>query len=153
MASVNNYDTYQATALPLGMYLFWLGEVYKLEVASYGLKTTSKTIYVHLRMLPGFSHNNCVGLAQIVRPHLDYCECVTGCDEFIWNYMYASRSSFIIFTINLVHSNTAESSSERYCEYTSCGCSVLRSKYESMVGTAHFWRQVLVSSNHLEISW
>ena len=44
----------------------------KLRVESYGLKTVSKPLHVLMRKLLGFSHNDCVGMAQIVRPHLDY---------------------------------------------------------------------------------
>ena len=50
-------------------YMFWA--VYELWLASYGLKTVSNTLRVLLRMLVSFSHNNCVGMARIVRPHLD----------------------------------------------------------------------------------
>ena len=45
--------------------------VYELRLASYGLKTVSNTLRVLLRTLLSFSRNNCVGMAGMVRPHLD----------------------------------------------------------------------------------
>ena len=67
-------------------YMFWA--VYELRLASYGLKTLSNTLRVLLRTLLSFSRNNCVGMAHMVRPHLDnwtralHAGEVTGCDEF-----------------------------------------------------------------------
>ena len=39
---------------------------------NYGLKTVHELHRVLMHMLFGFSRNNCVGMADIVRPHLDY---------------------------------------------------------------------------------
>ena len=39
-------------------------------MASYGLKTVSRTLHVPVRTLLSFSCNNCVGVERIVRPHL-----------------------------------------------------------------------------------
>ena len=44
---------------------------YELLLASYGLRTVSNMLRVLLRTLPSFSRNNCVGMARMVRPHLD----------------------------------------------------------------------------------
>ena len=70
-------------------YMFWA--VYELRLASYGLKTVSNTLCVLLRTLLSFSRNNCVGMARMVRPHLDnwmralHAGEVTGSDEFAKN--------------------------------------------------------------------
>ena len=54
-----------------------------------------------LHTLLGFLHNNCVGVACIVQATPGLLNvCVTGCDGFARNCV--SRSSFIIFFINLV---------------------------------------------------
>ena len=54
----------------LHTYLFW--SLCELRVASYGLKTVPKSFRILMHTLLGFSRNNCVGVARIVRPHLDY---------------------------------------------------------------------------------
>ena len=60
-------------------------------MASYGLKIVSNTLRVLLRTLLSFLCNNCVGMARMVRPHLDNCTRalhaseVTGSDEFVKN--------------------------------------------------------------------
>ena len=70
-------------------YMFWA--VYELRLVSYGLKTVSNTLRVLLRTLLSFSRNNCVGMARMVRPHLDnwtralHADEVTGSDEFAKN--------------------------------------------------------------------
>ena len=70
-------------------YMFWA--VYELRLASYGLKTVSNTLRVLLCTLLSFSRNNCVGMARMVRPHLDnwtralHAGEVTGSDEFAKN--------------------------------------------------------------------
>ena len=70
-------------------YMFWA--VYELRLASYGLKTVSNTLRVLLRTLLSFSRNNCVGMARMVRPHLDnwtralHAVEVTGSDELAKN--------------------------------------------------------------------
>ena len=91
-------------------YLVWA--VYKLRLESYGLKTVSNMLCVLLRTLLSFSRNNCVGKARMVRPHPDYWTRalhageVTGSDEFAKKYLCVSRSSFIVFSINLVYLKT-----------------------------------------------
>ena len=45
---------------------------YDQRVSSYGIKTVLKLLRVLMRTLIGFSCNNCVGVARIVTPHLDY---------------------------------------------------------------------------------
>ena len=42
-----------------------------------------------------FSHNNCVGVVRIVRPHLDYTEHV-HCNEFARKKLCLSRNSFVV---------------------------------------------------------
>ena len=78
----------------LHSYLFWAS--CKVWVASYGLKTVPKSLHIVVRTLLGFSDKNCVGVAHTVRPHLDYwvraVQAVRG----------VRRSSFIVFSINLV---------------------------------------------------
>ena len=70
-------------------YRFWA--VYELRLASYSLKTVSNTLRVLLRTLLSFSRNDCVGMARMVRPHLDnwtralHAGEVTGSDEFAKN--------------------------------------------------------------------
>ena len=70
-------------------YMFWA--VYKLRLASYSLKTVSNTLRVLVRTLLSFSRNNCVGMARMVRPHLDnwthalHAGEITGSDEFAKN--------------------------------------------------------------------
>ena len=70
-------------------YMFWA--VYELPLASYDLKTVSNMLRVLLRTLLSFSRNNCLGMARMVRPHLDNWTCalhageVTGSDEFAKN--------------------------------------------------------------------
>ena len=65
--------------------------MYDLRLESYGLKTVSNTLRVLLRTLLSFSRNNCVGMARMVRPHLDNSTRalnageVTGSDEFAKN--------------------------------------------------------------------
>ena len=56
----------------LHSYFFWAP--CELRMVSYGLKTGPKSIHVFTRTLLEFSHNNCVGVARIFRPHLDYWE-------------------------------------------------------------------------------
>ena len=81
----------------LHSYLFWAS--CELGVMSYALKTLPKSLCVLMRTLLGFSRNNCVGMACIDRPHLDY-----------WTHALLAarsvrRSSFIVFCINLVYLN------------------------------------------------
>ena len=70
-------------------YLFWA--VYKLRLVSYGPKTVAHMLCSLLCTLLNFSHNNCVGMARMVRPHPDYwmrplhAGEVTGSDEFARN--------------------------------------------------------------------
>ena len=52
-------------------YSYMFRAVYELPLASYGLKIVSNTLRVLLRTLLSFSRNNCVGMARMVRPHLD----------------------------------------------------------------------------------
>ena len=65
--------------------------MYDLRLESYGLKTVSNKLRVLLRTLLSFSRNNCVGMARMVRPHVDNCMRalhageVTGSDEFAKN--------------------------------------------------------------------
>ena len=54
----------------LRSYLVWA--LCELRVASYGLKTISETLHILVRTLLGFSDNNCVSMASIVRSHLEY---------------------------------------------------------------------------------
>ena len=57
-----------------------------------------------------------------------------------------SRSSFIVFSTNLVNSKAVYSSRERCSVYITCGRSVLAGEYESVAITS-FQRWVPVSSN------
>ena len=41
-------------------------------MASYRLNSVPKSLRILMRTLHSFSHNDCVGMARIVRPHLDY---------------------------------------------------------------------------------
>ena len=54
-----------------GDYSYMFSAVYELRLESYGLKTVSNTLRVLLRTLLSFSRDNCVGMARMVRPHLD----------------------------------------------------------------------------------
>ena len=60
-----------------------------------GPKTVLKSLQVLIHTLLGFSHNNCVGVACIVTPHLDY-SAVQAAGS-------VRRSSFMVFFINLVN--------------------------------------------------
>ena len=44
---------------------------FELRLASYDTKTVSNTLRVIARTLLGFSRNDCMGVARIVRPHPD----------------------------------------------------------------------------------
>ena len=107
----------------------------ELRVSSYGPKTVPKSLRVLMRTLLGFSRNNCVGVARIVTPHLHY-----------WTRARSvRRSSFIVFSINLVTWRPS-SPAEKAIAYITCGCSVLAGEYER-VATARFRRWVPVISN------
>ena len=94
--------------------------------------------FVLMRMLLGFSCNNCVGVACIVTPHLHYWTRVQAARS-------ARRSSFTVFSINLVTWRLF-SPAEKATAYMICGWSVLPDEYES-VATARFRRWVPVMSN------
>ena len=56
-------------------YSYLFGASYELyaRLVSYGLKTVCPRHFTFLlEHFCNFSHNNCVGVAHIVRPHLDY---------------------------------------------------------------------------------
>ena len=74
--------------------LFWA--LCKLRVLSYGLKTVPKLLHILMRTLLSFPHNNCVGVARKVWPHLDYWARAVKAARSI------GRSSCITFSINLV---------------------------------------------------
>ena len=67
-------------------------------MGSYGPKTVTKTPRVLIRTLLGFSCNNYVGVARVVRPHLDYR---TRAVEAA-NSLLGRSSLMIVFSINLV---------------------------------------------------
>ena len=73
-----------------------------------------------------------------------------GSDELAKNYLCVSRSSFIVFSINLVCLKTIQSSRERYCVYITCGCSVYTRRWVRERDTSRFRSWVLVSSNRLD---
>ena len=70
-------------------YMFWA--VYELRLVSYGLKTVSNTLHVLLRTLLIFSRNNCVGMARMVRPHLDNWTRALHAGEVTGSYEFAKN--------------------------------------------------------------
>ena len=95
------------SAIVLRSYLFWAS--CELWVASFGLKRVAETLHVLMRMLLGFSRMNCVGIARIVRPHLDYCAHAVQAARSV------RRSLFVVFSINLVYSKAIYSSRDCCC--------------------------------------
>ena len=81
------------TAL-LTFYLFWA--LCELQVASYSLKTVPKSLRVFMSTLLGFSRNNYVGVASMVRPHMDYWACAVQANRTV------RKRSFVVFSINLI---------------------------------------------------
>ena len=72
--------------------LFW-GSC-ELWVVSYGPTTVPKSLCALIQTLLGFSHNNFVGVACIVRSHLDYWVC-------------ACKSSYCMHSIQVCYRTTA----------------------------------------------
>ena len=63
------------TALLLGMCLFWLRVAYDLQLVSFGLKMSPRTLCLLQTRLAINFWDFCsiiLGVAQIVRPHPDY---------------------------------------------------------------------------------
>ena len=67
-----NITLIKLTGLELGIFLFWFGMVYKLQLVNYSHKTVLKyTRSSHMATAMAFVYAF-PGLAHIVKPHLDY---------------------------------------------------------------------------------
>ena len=65
-------------------------------MASYDLKTVSKTLHVLVHALLGFSHNNCVGMASIVQaPPGLLNACGTDCEERVSWELIVCKQKFV----------------------------------------------------------
>ena len=88
------------------------------------------------KLWPKTVPNNCVGVAHIIRPHLDYRASAVQTAKSV------RKSSFIVYSINIhvVYLKAVESSKElfaytMYSTCTTCGCSVLGGEYERVIAT------------------
>ena len=78
--------------------------------------------HVLICIVPDFSRNDFVGVACIVRPHLDYwtCALLAATSLLGTTPVCISRSLFIVFAINFVYLMTISSSRECHCIYMFC---------------------------------